>query len=685
MRRTLRSALVAGALAALGIALAAGPAYAHDERPVAPVSGNGHVPVYRTTGPERLVCKTDRAAFEATIAAYPPALKATNEDLWTRCQATGYRDLQTAVDSVTSAGVDIKVLPGLYQELPSFAEPTAACAHLDAPFSRMGYQILSWEQQQACPHNQNMVAILNKHDLQIEGTGAAPADVMFDGRYLILNGLRADNSDGVYFRNMAAERTQFNAFYIMQTDGFMLDSVMGRWNDEYAFLTFDDDHGVYQNCEAYGNGDSGIYPGAAHNINDDEGHEPPRYAIEVRDCYSHDNTLGYSGTAGDSVWAHDNMFTHNETGVSTDSAFPNHPGMPQNHALFEHNVIADNDRDYNGFVRDGTCALDREKRGYEQGVVCPSVGVPTGAGIINPGGNWNVWRDNWIYGNSYAGILTSWVPGFIRNANTWAEQFDTSHHNRYTGNVMGRRQDGSAAPNGMDFWWDGQGTDNCWQSARPAGTEPLALPACGSGWSVSGPGTMRYVAEPMKIITLYDCATYDLIQQNVPSGCSWFGARGLSRLDVQVSAGEAVLIAIMVLLMLARPLRRSRLGLLAGALGLAGAVVGVIGQAYEATPISGIGFALLGAAWLGFGVALRRGGWPKLGVFTMVLGVVGLVNAVDRALWMLPYVPVPPSMIRVLLMLVWVPWVVVAAVRNRSAVSSAGSSPTTSPDPEPAT
>ena len=54
-----------------------------------------------------------------------------------------------------------------------------------------------------------------------------------------------------------------------------------------------------------------VYPGAANNINADRGFDVPRYAIEVKGCYSHNNTLGYSGTAGDSVWAHDNRFTNN--------------------------------------------------------------------------------------------------------------------------------------------------------------------------------------------------------------------------------------------------------------------------------------------------------------------------------------------------------------------------------------
>src|SRR5690606_6361665 len=260
-----------------------------------------------------------------------------------------------------------------------------------------------------------------------EGTGARPEDVVVDAQYHKLNAIRADKSDGFYIRNLTAQRTTFNAVYIMETDGFVIDRVIGRWNDESGACTFATGHGLYPDCEAYGNGDSGIYPGAANNINADRGHDVLRYAIEIRGCRSHHNTLGYSGTAGDSVWAHDNEFVNNTAGVATDSAFPNHPGLPQNHAKFERNIIADNNEDYYRYVRDGTCARPFAERGYEDGVVCPVVPLPVGTGIINPGGNYNIWQDNWVYDNRFAGFITSWVPGFVRNDTSFAAQFDTSH------------------------------------------------------------------------------------------------------------------------------------------------------------------------------------------------------------------------------------------------------------------
>lgn len=171
--------------------------------------------------------------------------------------------------------MNIAILPGLYEEEPSLPAPTGECAALKAPQSSLGYQILSYEQQVQCRHNQNLVAILGKTNLQIEGTGASRLDVVVDAKYQKLNAIRADRSNGVYFRNFTAQRTTFNSLYVLAGDGFVIDDVLTRWNDEYGFLTFASDHGLYKNCESYGNGDSGIYPGSASNINDGRGYEVP--------------------------------------------------------------------------------------------------------------------------------------------------------------------------------------------------------------------------------------------------------------------------------------------------------------------------------------------------------------------------------------------------------------------------
>jgi len=691
--------LVAGSALAPGAAVAPYAALAHDERdPVFP-DGSYHVPAYRTDGPRLLVCKDDRADFDGRVAAFPAPLRERNLALWEECQRTGYRHLQQAVDQVRSPGMTILVLPGVYREEPSLAPPSGTCAALDAPVAgRERHQVLSWQQQVSCPHNQNLVAVLGKKDLQIEGTGAAATDVVVDAQYQRLNAIRADRADGFYLRNLTAQRTTFNGVYVLETDGFVIDGAVGRWNDEYGFLTFADDHGLYTDCEAYGNGDSGIYPGAASNINAGRGHVVERYAVEVRRCYSHHNALGYSGTAGDSVWAHDNVFTENGTGVATDSAYPNHPGMPQNHARFERNVIADNNVDYYRYMRDGTCARPYAERGYENGVVCPTVGIPTGTGVINPGGNYNIWRDNWVYGNSFAGFLTAWVPGFVRNDTSLPAQFDTSHHNLYLDNVLGVDRSGEPRPNRMDFWWDGQGVGSCWQA--PAVSEPYVLPRCGADDRPAGVGVHRYVAEPGKTLKLYVCADYSRDSREIPSNCDWYGARGLERIEVQYALGEALLLGLVLLALWLRLLRRSVLAALGTLTALAGLAVGVLGTEREAGPLTPVGLAALGVGLVLFGAAAvsvgrrvpdrdapvrlraapggdvsgglaggpgahRRTHRPAgLGWLTLAVGVFALLGAVDRGLVMLPWIPVPPSLPRILLELVWVPWALVALVRG---------------------
>jgi hypothetical protein len=683
MRRiTLATVLVFGAVLAGG--LAAQPASAHDERPTRTLDGSGSVPTYRTDGPTLLVCKSDKADFDGRITGFSAELKAVNQALWTQCQKSGFRHLQSAVDAVTLPGTNIKMLPGRYQEEPSLEPPTGACAQLTGirKSALYKYDVLTLQQQIDCPHNQNLVGIFNKKNLQIEGTGAQPTDVIVDAQYKKLNTIRADNSDGVYFRNMTAERSQFNAFYIMETDGFVVDHTVGRWNDEYGFLTFAVDHGLYTDSEGYGNGDSAFYPGAASNINKDKGYDVPRYAVEIRNSYGHDNMLGYSGTAGDSVWVHDSVFTHNSTGISTDSAFPDHPGMPQNHSKFERNIIADNNNDYYRYAKDGTCHLPYEQRGYENGVVCPVVGVPVGNGVINPGGNYNVWRDNYIYGNEYSGFVTSWVPGFVRNDTGFAQQFDTSNHNRYLNNHMGISEKGVASPNGVDYWWDGQGIDNCWTTAKDSvavSSNIGVLPECGSDELPTLWGMKRYLGEPAGTLKMYTCAQYSLQSDKMPVDCDWWGvyaARDYERIEVKAALAGAIVIAVFFLAIWVRRLRGSPLNTFAALILVAGLTVGVYGTVRFNAVLDATGLGLAGLGWLALGLGLRRAGSGRLGVLSLLIAAFSLLGAVDRGIMPIPFLPFSPAMIRVLLEAIWIPAALVSLFLR-------GRKPTDEPAPVP--
>ncbi|MGI5281804.1 right-handed parallel beta-helix repeat-containing protein [Nonomuraea polychroma] len=658
---------------ASGLLLSAGVAFAHEEREVSFPDGTGTVPRLRTGEPDVLVCKSDKADFERRIAKFPVALQERNRDLFAKCQENGVRHLQEAVDQADRPGMTIAILPGLYREEPSHAAPTGDCARLPARWAHHGgYQILSFEQQRQCPHNQNLVAVLGKKDLQIEGTGAGPLDVVIDAEYRKLNAIRADRADGVYFKNFTAQRTTFNSLYVLETDGFVIDQVLTRWNDEYGFLTFASDHGLYTDCESYGNGDGGLYPGSASDINDGRGHDVPRYAIEIRRCKSHDNALGYSGTAGDSVWVHDNEFYGNMVGATMDSLWPSHPGLPQNHARFENNKIYDNNRDYYSHLRNGTCAKPPAQRGYEQGVVCPQVGVPSGTGVLVAGGNYNVFAGNRVWGHQRAAFQLFGVPAFIRGETDLAKQTDTSDFNRYERNVFGVTPAGERRPNGLDVWWDGQGTGNCWQGDTGT-SSPAVLPVCADRAPDLAGGTNRLLAEPVKLIKLYMCADFSASEARLPAGCDWFGASGLGKVEALLALAGSVVLGLLAGLFWWRSRRdirfpdagpasptvtaltrhRHRLIVAGTVVGAAGLVFDVVAAAVDSPAQAGVALLLMAAWWLCLGAALR-GRRPVFGWFTVVVGVLAVADAFDRLVYLIPFVPLGPGWVRGLLTGLWV-------------------------------
>jgi hypothetical protein len=258
------------------------------------------------------------------------------------------------------------------------------------------------------------------------------------------------------------------------------------------------------------------------------------------------------------------------------------------------------------------------------------------------------------------------VPGFIRGDLSWSAQFDTSNHNRFVDNKMGVMPSGEASPNGLDFWWDGQGVDNCWQTGTPSPTDPVALPGCGPGGNPVGLGTARLIDEPLKVVKLSICLGYNLQTAQIPVNCQWFGAQGATRVEVQAAIVEYGPLAVLAiaLLLWRRKGPRARLAAISTLLGITGAVVCVFGAASEGTRLTAIGLVLLGCWWLETGIAFRSQGIRKFGGLSIILGVIALLGAVDTGLWMLPWIPVSPAWVLLVLELIWLPWALVATLHR---------------------
>jgi hypothetical protein len=560
-RITTLAALLAALFLAVGLVTTS--ASAHEERPAVFPDGTGSVPTYLglDNARHRVVCKADSDDLIAAMPAGP--LKERNRALLKECR---FHSIQDAVNSITHRKTSVYVLPGVYTERKwANQEKSSYCGNLRTasknPLARTSYVgsladpnnqesareaaegpgpiALSYPDQYRCRHNLNLIAIFGDSTptdgsircdnqfcgTQIVGTGRRPSDVTIDNKFAKLNAIRVDRVSGIFLRNFRVQQAEFNAVYVMETDGFVIDRLVARANDEYGILAFASDHGVIKNSETYFNGDSGIYPGSASDVNGTNTEfKAKRYSIEIFNNNSHHNMVGYSGTAGNSVYAHHNRFHHNIAGMTTDSLFPGHPGLPQDHARWTRNWIYSNNQNYyTKNVHTGICDKPMAERGYMHGVVCPVIPVPVGTGIVIAGGNYNSVDHNWIYDNWRQGAMQIWVPAPLRDEYDPSKLFDTSNHNHYVGNKMGIAPDGHLAHNGVDFWWDDEGIGNCWDdntSSRGAATDNFVLQprSCDQGGSLLLPGLV------VKDAGFLGCLQYNRADPfwRDPPDCNWF-------------------------------------------------------------------------------------------------------------------------------------------------------------------
>jgi hypothetical protein len=538
-----RHAILAAAVT-IAFAAAAAPALGHSERttyfpnfntqtkqfdPPPGVGPAGSVPKYRSTGPALVVCKRDSLARIRALPTKTRTERAIRRRNLRYLRLCRFRHIQSAV-TVASSNTRVLVLPGVYREEPSLRAPVddPRCKSLKEPTSD-GHDVPTYQYHLACPNDQNLIAVLGdsedpdrkcdrKCNIQISGT-ARPQDVYIDVARKKEHGIRADRADGVYLSNFTIEFANFNDIYVLETNGFHFNKIVAGHAREYDFLTFTSDNGLYENLEAYGGGDSGIYPGSGPEGN------CQRYGIEIRNVDSHHNNIGWSGTAGNGVYTHDSKFHDNAAGITTDSFAADHPGMPQDCSKWENNEVYSNNLDLYSAERDAYCQQPAAQR--DPRVTCPTFQVPVGTGMLIAGGNRNIVRNNHIFDNWRHGFRMLWVPTQLRgedpsgqSQNNQANQFDTSNGNRFQENRMGVRPDGTRDPNGLDVYWDEEGAGNCWSAntgPRGAGirSDPASLPACPQG-SAFSPGN------PAKQAPAVPCTQWDPHENTDPPGCDWF-------------------------------------------------------------------------------------------------------------------------------------------------------------------
>jgi hypothetical protein len=593
-RRLLIAALVAALLVpAIAVAHIERAAYWPNpapDRKVRPAAG-GKVPKARSlasalnegrVGETRVVCKPNsldllrRSIRRARRNGYD--IRPTDHRKLTRKQARGllrinrglaelcgYRQIQPAV-TASRNNDRVVIMPGLYTEPTSRAKPTddRRCDRYEIQNDRNQAGAVSYKYHYNCPNDANLIAVMGRRpgrkpppqpprwdrhgvpdagrcircNLQIEGSGVSPADVVVEGGSRKRGdrgpsgagskkdvGFHVDRADGFVLRNLTVRHSAEHTIYVLETDGYLLDRFRALYPGEYGVLTFTSDHGVIQNCEAVGAGDAGIYPGSAPDTG--EQRRPGtryRYNTQIRRCDMHHNAGGYSGTAANAVWVHHNNFYDNALGFTTDVfTAAGHPGFPQDSDLVEHNNFYSNN--FNP---------------YEEGSdVEPTVPFPVGTGLWIAGGNNNTLRNNRFWDNWRRGVMLFAVPDVFvcgpqeenkqAGCDPNAALFDssTSHRNEFYDNVMGIAPGGAAKPNGVDFWWDKfpNNAENCWYRnraipGREITSDPPNLPDCNNGQnpeqSRGGPALDENESELLGCFAAIEAGGYD------PTTCPWF-------------------------------------------------------------------------------------------------------------------------------------------------------------------
>ena len=487
-----------------------------------------------------------------------------NTRLFARCH---YRDIQAAVTASDNQD-RVVVMPGLYEEPASRAQPTndPACAPFRTSADSGDPGALSHDYQLHCPNDANLVAVIgrgpdtgplpstprvDRHgvpnpgscircNLQLEGSGVSADDVIVEaGDARAGNGgpsavghakhvgIFVDRADGFVLRNMTVRHANEHDIYILETDGYVLDRFKAFYAGGYGVLTFVEDHGVVQNCEAAGNGDSGLYPGSGADSTDNRYkafYPEYRYSQIFRWCDSHHNTGGFSGTNSHGTLITENNFYGNSIGFTTDVfTAPGHPGFPQHGNVIERNNFYSNN--HNVFTPDSD--------------VKPFIPAPVGTGLWLAGGNGNIVRENRFYDNWRRGTMLFAVPDAtvcgpppvgsstpVPGCNPLG--ISTSYNNSHYNNIMGVDPSGRVRPNGVDFWWDAfvGNTGNCWWGNKaPLGkkvtSSPASLPNCSNG---AAPGSSIGLGAPANELELVGCLaglTVAGYPNGTTTGCSW--------------------------------------------------------------------------------------------------------------------------------------------------------------------
>ena len=366
-----------------------------------------------------------------------------------------------------------------------------------------------------------------------------PDDVLFrggferDGDWIKHNVLKADRADGFYLRNMTFELSRENAVYVHETDGYVIDRVVARYNDLYGILTFTSDHGLIRDCETHHNGDSGVYPGSAADVNattpraaaahpvGGRGHRlrhPPQRARVL----GHGRQLGVlprQPRAPQRRRLRDRLVRRRP---------PGHAAGPRVDRAQPASTATTRTTTPNVQAPDAPCQAERPADvGYERGRRVPGLPACRSApACSSPAATTTSSRDNDIYDNWRNGVMLFWVPGAIRG------DYDAARPARHVQRQPLRRQPDGLPPGRRRPAQRRSTSGGTTRASATAGRTTCRRPAPSPTTRscrccpTARPAPLLPVGNAVKSVELLPCSEYNRNSNPRPADCDWFEHAG---------------------------------------------------------------------------------------------------------------------------------------------------------------
>jgi hypothetical protein len=297
-----------------------------------------------------------------------------------------------------------------------------------------------------------------KRYLQIIGDVKHPNKVIVELKGLhgaaAQNGFIIDGADQVRVAGFQAQHYKGNGFFAVNVHGYKFDHDIAKFGGTYGLYAFNSYGGVMTDDVGAWNNDAGFYIGQTPKQT-----KPTRSIVSNVKAYG--NVIGWSGTNMRYVTITKSQFWNNGTGI-----VPNAEDT-EKFPPAEDNVISNNEVFWNNFnyYLGAPFKLEKTQVG--------TVPYPVGVGILLYAGHGNTVSNNNVHGNWLAGI------GGIQAITLKDPANQTLVGNKITGNQLGA---GGGDLNGVDLYYDGDGSSNCFSGNTGVTTmipaNPAVFPAC---------------------------------------------------------------------------------------------------------------------------------------------------------------------------------------------------------------